>query len=547
MPTITVELSDLNRLLGESHTLGELRQPLQNLGIEVEGATAEGLKLEVHHNRPDFLGVEGVARALKGYLGIETGLPDYELKEPSMKLEVDESIEGIRPVAVMGLVENAGFDEVSLRALMDLQENLHKNLGRDRRKISIGAYDLEGMKPPIRYTTTPPDGEGFVPLEFEERLSPEEILEKHPKGQKYGYLISDHDRYPLLVDSEGEVLSMPPIINSDPPRVTTSTTKFGVDVTGIDETVARQAMEIIMGAAAERGFDISAVKVEYPDRDFQTPTLENKERSFNVNRANEMLGLNLSSRQMSEIIEKMRYEVLDRGEEEIRVSVPFYRFDLMHEVDLFEDLAIGFGYDNLEPYLPSLETTGEIDPMEKTSRAARRALTGLGFTEVMPYMLTNPRQSFDLMCHDGEAVTVENPVSEEYTILRTSLLPGLMEVLQENRHHELPQRIFEVDDVVALDEDAETGARNVRRAAAAVIGETADFTYVRSIAEALLRELGVEWTVRPSEHPSFLNERVVEVLVEGVERGFVGEVHPEVILNFDLDHPVAAFEVDLPT
>lgn len=546
MPTITVDLSDLNRLLGENYTLEELRQHLQELGIEVEGITKEGLKLEVHHNRPDLFGVEGVARSLKGYLGIETGAPDYELGDPKIKLEVDSSIKGTRPVVVMGHIEDAEFDDIALKALMDLQEKLHQVLGRDRRKISIGAYDLEGMKMPIHYTTTPPDGEGFIPLEFDEKLSPEKILEEHPKGRRYSHLLEDFDRYPLLVDSEDEVLSMPPVINSEPRKVTVNSKNIGLDVTGVDEGVAREALRVIMCAVAERGFSIRAVDVEYSNRKFRAPSLEGKERSFNLSRANRELGLELGSKEASEMIERMRYEVLNEEDGNIRVKVPPYRSDLMHEVDLFEDLAVGYGYNNLEPCLPDLETSGEPHPAKEIGKKAREILTGFGFIEVMPFMLTSRELNFDLMQIEGEAVTIENPVSEEYSIVRTWLLPGLMDVLRENRQHELPQRIFEVDEVLLLDEDAETGAKNVLRAAGAVIGEDANFSYVRAVAEALFRELRVDWTVESYDHPSFLNGRSAEFLVSGESWGFVGEIHPQVILNFELEHPVAAFEVNLP-
>lgn len=546
MPTITVDLSDLNRLLGERFSLRELRGPLKNLGMEVEGITSEGLKLEVHHDRPDLLGVEGVARVLKGYLGIETGLPDYELKEPNLKLEVDSSLNGLRPVAVMGRIENADFDDISLKAMMDLQEKLHKILGRDREKISIGAYNLEGIELPIQYTTVAPDDEGFVPLEFDEKLTPQEILEKHPKGRKYRHLIEQSDRYPILKGSNGKVLSMPPIINSEACRLTPEAKDIGVDVTGIDERVAKEALKIILGAAAARGFDIRPVEVEYPDRKIVAPSLKNKTMDFKVNRANKKLGLNLGAQEASEIMEKMRYSVADVEDGKIKVEAPFYRFDLMHEVDLFEDLAIGFCYDELEPTLPSIEISGEPHPLKENSKIARRVLTGLGFMEVMPYMLSSPQLNFDLMRAEGEAVTVKNPVSEEHSILRSWLLPGLMDVLGKNKQHELPQRIFEVDEVALLDGDAETGARNERRVGGVAIGKDADFTYGRSVAEALLREFNMEWEIEPFEHPSLLEKRSAEFVVDGEHYGFVGEIHPEVILNFELENPVVGFEVKLP-
>jgi phenylalanyl-tRNA synthetase beta chain len=217
----------------------------------------------------------------------------------------------------------------------------------------------------------------------------------------------------------------------------------------------------------------------------------------------------------------------------------------MHEVDLIEDIAIGYGYDKLEPTMPRVLTIGERAPIEKISDRARRVLTGLGFTEVMTYTLTNPCTNFGLMRRKGGAAEIANPVSEEYTIVRDSLLPSLLSVLRENRPRPLPHKIFEVGDVVVLDEEAETGARNVRRAAAAVTGNNMGFTYIKAVAEALLRELGVNWQVRATWHPSFLDGRTAELVAGEKRLGIVGELHPEVILGFELEHPVAVFEVDL--
>ncbi len=121
-----------------------------------------------------------------------------------------------------------------------------------------------------------------------------------------------------------------------------------------------------------------------------------------------------------------------------------------------------------------------------------------------------------------------------------------MNVLKENRPHELPQKVFEVGDIVLLDGSAETGTESVKRAAGAAVGEKADFTYAKSVAEGLLRELRIDWQVESFEHPSFLENRAAEFLVDGEYVGFVGEIHPEVLVNFELEHPVVAFEIDLP-
>lgn len=545
MPTISLNLTDLGRILGEEIASEKLRSSLQTLGMEVEGKEAGELKIEVPHNRPDLLGVEGVARHLKGILEIETGMPDFEIKKPELETLVDPSVEGTRPYIVTGVIEG-DLDELSLKSLMDLQEGLHMTLGRDRKKISIGAYDLDKIKPPIRYTTTSPKEMKFTPLDFGEELTPAEILKKHPKGIKYASIIEDLDRYPLLIDSEDRVLSMPPIINSESTRVTQDTNRLVVDVTGIDEKIAEQALEVIMSAAGEREFDLYSTRVRYPNRELKTPRLQSVKRRLNVRRANEMIGLEIGAEETAEIMKKMRYDVGEMKEDRIYVRVPFYRTDVMHEVDLIEDLAIGYGYSKLEPTLPPVATVGEIHPIEAVSEKARRTLTGLGFMEVISYTLTSPHLNFELMRVDGEAATISNPISEEYSILRTWILPGLLDVLRKNVHHEYPQRVFEVGDVILLDEDAETGGRNVRRAAAASAGEEEDFTFAKSAAEALLRELRVDWDIEPIDHPSILDGRAAEFRSNGERIGIVGEIYPEVILTFGIEHPVAAFELDLP-
>jgi phenylalanyl-tRNA synthetase beta chain len=258
-----------------------------------------------------------------------------------------------------------------------------------------------------------------------------------------------------------------------------------------------------------------------------------------------MLGLELRPQEIARIMRRMRFGVVEASGDNLTLLVPPYRTDILHEVDLIEDLAVGYGYDRLKPTLPKVATVGERHPLEALSARVRGVLTGLGFLEVMTFTLTNPRTNFELMRVEGEAATIANPISEEYTILRTWLLPCLMSVLKANRLHPLPQRIFELGDVVLLDEDAETGARDVRRVAAAAVGEVGNFTYIKAVAEAVLRELGVGYELRPIEHPSFLEGRVAEIVSEGERLGMLGELHPEVILNFELEHPVAALELDL--
>ncbi len=544
MPSITVSYRDLCKLLGRRIGLKKLLGHLVMIGIETEAAGDE-LKLEVAHNRPDLLSPEGVARVLKGFLGVEIGLPRYKLSAARVTVEVDRSVKPIRPFIAAGVVTDVKLTDEIVASLMQVQEKLHTSLCRNRRRGSIGVYDLGTIKPPVRYTTTLPDDISFVPLEFDRELTPAQILREHPKGIEYGSIMQGWSRYPLLIDSRGVVLSVPPIINSESTRVTSKTKQLFIDVTGEDERVANQSLTILTTGLAERGFELRSVAVKYPGRRVRTPDLRPRRHRLSARNANEFIGLALKPRGIAKIAGRMRYGVADIGGDILTLLAPPYRSDLMHEVDLIEDIAIGYGYDRLEPTLPKVVTTGERTPIERLSERARRVLTGLGFMEVMTYTLTNPRTNFELMRARGEAAEIANPVSEEYTIIRNSLLPCLLSVLRANRRNPLPQRVFEVGDIVVLDEGAETGARNVRRAAAAVIGEGAGFTHIKAVAEALLQELGIAYEVRPIEHSSFLEGRTAEFVSDGKSLGIVGEIHPEVILGFELEHPVATFEFDL--
>ena len=544
MPTITVSYRDLCKLLGKRVEQGKLCERLSILGVGAEAAGDE-LRLEIAHNRPDLLSPEGVARALKGFLGVEVGLPRYKMSTSRITVEVDRSVRFTRPFIAAGVVTEVKLTDEIIESLMQVQEKLHTSLCRNRRKGSIGVYDLGTITPPIRYTTTSPDGIRFVPLDFGRELTPAQVLREHPKGIEYGAIIQNLPRYPLLVDSRGVVLSMPPTINSEDTRVTENTKGFFIDVTGQEERVVNQALTILMTGLAERGFELKSVAIKYPGRRTRAPDLTPMKWRLSARNANETIGLKLTPKEIAKIAERMRYGVARIKGDVLTLLAPPYRTDIMHEVDLIEDIAIGYGYDRLEPTLPKVLTTGGRSPIEKISGRVRRVLTGLRFMEVMTYTLTNPRVNFELMRTKGEAAEIANPVSEEYTIVRNSLIPSLLSVLQENRRNPLPQKIFEVGDVVVLDENAETGARNVRRAAAAVVGEKFGFTYVKAVAEALLRELGFTWKVREAWHPSFLDGRVAELVMGDKRLGTVGELHPEVILGFELEHPVAVFEIDL--
>ncbi|HDY74550.1 MAG TPA: phenylalanine--tRNA ligase subunit beta [Euryarchaeota archaeon] len=541
MPVIELSVKELNALIGEEIGVERLVSSITKMGADVESADEKTITVEFFPDRPDLLSVEGTARALRSFLRITPGLQTYSLNPATAEVTVDPSILPIRRYIECLVVKEVRLNEDLLKGLMEIQEDLHWALGRDRKKVAIGVHDSAKITPPYTYRAAAPEEIGFEPLGMPgQEMSLSRILEKHPKGVEYAGIISGFDKYPVILDSKGNVLSMPPIINGELTKLTVDTTDIFVEMTGTDARAVRYAMNILTAAFAEHKWTLSTVTVKYPDKNVITPNLKPIERRLSVDYTNRMLGLNLTPEEVKLCLEKTGYGAVKEGDG-LRVSVPAYRSDILHDIDLVEDVAIGYGYDRFETELPALSTTGRRLPAESVVRKARRAMLGLGFTEVMTLMLTNEAVNNERMCTCDSAVKVQNPISIEHTIIRTHLLPSLLEVLYINRHRELPQRIFEAGDVLKLDPDVETGARSVWRLAGVVVHGKANFSEIKSIFNAVLRDLSIEGKIESFEHPSFIPGRCAQVV--GV--GYFGELHPQVLTNFGLEYPAVAFEITL--
>jgi phenylalanyl-tRNA synthetase beta chain len=492
---------------------------------------------------------------LRGYLGIETGLPHYQLRDSGYTVRVEPGLEGIRPHIVGCVARHLTMDDEMVKTVMKMQENLHWALGRDRRRASIGVYDLDTVKPDFVYRPVEPDGVRFKPLfgmpSGEQPVTPREILERHPKGMAYKHLLEKHDKYPLLEDAQGRVLSLPPIINSDETRVTTETRNIFIDVTGPDKHAIVKTLAVIAAGLSDSGAKLAQVRVVYPSGQVEvTPDLSPRAVTLEPAAAQRVLGVELEAAQIAALLAKLRYGAkVEAGK--VSLAIPAYRADIMHEYDIIEDVAIGHGYENIKPCLVPTMTVGSHQLPEELSETCRRAMTGLGFLEVMTLVLTNEREHYVLLRQPVPAsrAQVANPVSVEQSILREHLLTGLLSTFRVNVTREMPQSIFEVGDCFELDQVAETGIRTLRRLGAGVAGPRAGFAEARAALEALAREVGVVSEFLPLESPEFIPGRAAQVVVRqgGGERawGRVGEIHPETLQGFGITQPVSVFEVDL--
>ncbi|NJE42401.1 phenylalanine--tRNA ligase subunit beta [Thermococcus sp. GR6] len=563
MPKFDVSKADLERLVGKSFTVEEWEDLFLYAKCELDDVWEENGQIyfkadSKDTNRPDLWSAEGIARQIRWALGMAKGLPRYEVEKSDVVVYVDEKLKDIRPYGVYAIVEGLSLDDEALKQMINLQEKVALTFGRRRREVAIGIFDFDKVKPPIYYRAAEKT-EKFVPLGFEEKMSLEEILEKHEKGKEYGHLIKDKPYYPLLVDSEGNVLSMPPIINSElTGRVTTETRNVFVDVTGWDLNKIMLALNVVVTALAERGGKIKSVKVVYGDFEIETPNLTPKEFEVGLEYIRRLAGIDLSDEEIKELLERMFYEVeLENGK--AKLKYPAFRDDIMHARDVLEDVLIAYGYNEIKPEEPKLAVQGRGDKFVEFEDAVRELMVGYGLQEVMTFNLTNREAQYTKMnLHFGEhpsgeyghhpparLVEIENPISPKWSALRAWLIPSLMEFLSQNTHEEYPQRIFEVGKTTLINENRETKTVSESKLAVAIAHPRVTFTEVKEILDSVMHHLGLEYELKEIDHSSFIPGRVGKIIVNGQEVGIIGEIHPKVLENWGIEMPVAAFEVFL--
>ncbi|MFX0143723.1 MAG: phenylalanine--tRNA ligase subunit beta [Candidatus Hodarchaeota archaeon] len=554
MPTIELKIERLEKLVGKKLDLKELEYDLQWIGLDLEDINLEEKKVKVEYNpnRPDFSSPEGIARALKGYYEIELGLPSYEILKGEIVLNVDPSVKKVRPYIVCAVIRDIDLDEDEVATLMNIQEQLHWAVGRDRKKVAIGVHDLDKIMPPYRYTAVKPDSVSFTPLHGDGYpMNLEEILLLHEKGIEYAHVLEGKDVYPIIFDNNNEVLSFPPIINGVLTTVTDDTKNLFLDLTGTDFKAVNLALNILSTTLADMGAKIERVKVNYQgEKEIYTPNLEPKKWEVKVDYINNVVGLELPVPEMIRCFQKVRLEAnKSKKQGYLDIWVPAYRGDVMHTVDFTEECAIGYGYFNL-PLTIKTGGVGGYHHIVDFSNKIRKIMIGAGYLEIVNFILTSSEKQFTLMRQDYESaniVEIANPVSKEYDTTRIRLLPQLMDTLLLNRSEEKPIRIFEVGDVILLNPNEETGAKREVHLSAVTYHDEADFTEIRSTLDFIMGSLGHKYNfkVKPDKNLSYIDGRYGTIYLNGKKIGEIGEINPEVLTNFKLEFPAAAIELNL--
>ncbi|WP_245521899.1 phenylalanine--tRNA ligase subunit beta [Staphylothermus hellenicus] len=540
---------DLERLVGRTLSNEEIMDYLPRIKCEVETISEDGeIEYEATHDRPDLYSVEGVARSLRYLLGIKSlnykfideGVKAYNMGVPR------------RPYAAFAIVKDLELDHESVKQIMQLQEKLATTYGRSRRKASIGVYDLDKFKMPIYYELRDPDNTSLVPLNEAREMSLREILEETEKGKIYGHILRDWDKYPVIRSSDGKILSLAPIINSEDTRVTTYTKNVLIDSTGLDPRTVVDAVTIMATSIAERSTSKKIIFVDtiMPDNTIlQAPRDKGPTIELHLDDAEKVLGIKIDTKNIVEYLEKMGHETVEISNNNIKIVAPPYRIDIKSWIDIVEDIAMAIGYDTIgvkADKLPPATHPGRMHSLEYISRLIRKILVGYGFTEITSYMMSNPQTQLEMFgLKDKKIITVLNPKMDKYTGLRRWLTPGLLEVIIENKEKQSSMKIFEIGDVAIPDPNTETGARIERRIGIAITHGKATLTDGLAIVSTLLNRLKLNPTFEKTHIKGMLPERTASIKINGEEIGFVAEIHPDILYRLDYQFPVVVSEIVL--
>ncbi len=557
MPTISIKKKDLESLIGVSLSLQEVEHHLQWVKGEFKGYDLKSDELRVElsdSNRPDLWCSEGIARQIKGKLTGEWGeYPFFNSGEAEKvgQIVVSDGMREIRPYVGGFTATGIMVDEEMLVQMIQTQEKISEIFGSKRRRISIGIYNLSKIKFPVFYKAVRPEETSFIPLGFEEKMDLKEILEGHPKGQIYGEILKGMERYPILVDSKDNVLSFPPVINSrEVGEVKAGDRELFVEVTGLDIRLVLLVLNILAVNLYDRGGRIGRVEVVYPydtefGRNMDIPYEFTKPVKLSLRDVERVMGERLSMDEISSLLDSYGHWVRKR-DDLLEVTPPPYRDDIMHPIDLCEDIAISRGYNSFNPVMPSQMTVGGLSDIELFSDLIRGYMTGSGFQEIISNILTSREDILGkMLLGEEKVVEVDNVMSLSYSVLRHWILPSLLRVEEASTESFYPHKTFEAGEVAIDDETNNLSGNTLIRCAALLSHPAANFSESHAILESLMYYLQIEYRLVPGDHPSFIEGRMGWIYAGDEVVGLIGEIHPRVLTGWDIHMPCSAFEVDV--
>ncbi|PHH84184.1 hypothetical protein CDD83_2345 [Cordyceps sp. RAO-2017] len=605
MPTISVDKYKLFEALGRKFTRAEFDDLCFDYGIELDQDTEDEerpivngvqepaqLKIEIPANRYDMLCFEGIALNLNIFRG-RTAPPNFRVVKPQdeqrQTITVLQDTTKVRPYVAAAVLRNIKFSQDRYDSFIALQDKLHQNLARNRTLVSMGTHDLDTVQGPFTYEALPPNDIKFVPLNQTKEMNAEELMTFYETDKhlgRYLHIIRDAPVYPVIFDANRVVCSLPPIINGEHSKITLNTTNVFIEITATDMTklqIVTDMLVTMFSMYCAEPFTVEPFRIvsEHNGLTRVTPSLTPRIMNAEADYLNSCTGLNESPENLCKLLTKMAYlsRPSNRDPNLLEVAIPPTRADVLHQCDIMEDLAVCYGFNKLPRTAPTRSATvGAPLMINKLSDIVRVEAAMAGWSEVMPLILCSYDENFAWLNRKDDGKTVvrlANPKTLEYQVVRTSLLPGLLKTIRENKGHSVPIKIFEAADVVFKDEGEERKARNERHFAAAWCGKNSGFEVVHGLLDRVLLMLrtafltlegltaskSLDYSVKqgPDKPDGYwieeLNEETffpghaaaVYLRLGGKEQriGEFGVLHPIVLEKFDLRYPVSALEISL--
>lgn len=539
MPVVELSYMRLQKLVGKV-TKKQISDSLPFLGLDIESEDKDLVRIEYSPNRPDYSTDFGIALGLQGLLDIKTGAVKLKIQKSNRyQIFVKSEVSKTRPFVTGIIARNGVVTNEILEQLIQMQEDLHMGIGRKRTKSSIGIHDLDKISFPLTYTTTSKDTK-FIPLKSDKENTISEILEQSDVGKNYGYIIGNFSKVPIIVDSNNNIISLPPIINAAITTVTTKSKNLFVEVTGISKNDAEDMLSVVATILDSAGFALESVKISGAKN--SSPKLDQRKISVNASLINQILGLNLSASKICSSLKKSRLDAISKGNK-IICTIPAYRFDIFGSMDLVEEAALGYGIQNLEPVLTPSQTIGQTNPVSLQLKSLNQIMIGLGYLEALNSSLTSKHVLYDMTNRNTpKIISVLDSKSQEHTVLRDSILPGLLENLSRNIHESYPQKLFETGTVFTIDDPISEKISFSSISA----HKDANFTEIKSILQSALKTgFGITIETKTSSHPTFEAGHCASVISDGKPIGLIGKIDSKIVENYKIRMSVVGFEISL--
>jgi len=541
MVVLDASLNELYKLLNKNLSEEELNEYLLNIKCELDEIEENNAKIEVKDfNRIDLYSLSGIARELKGILNVENGIPKFDVKDSNYNLIVDKEILNVRPYIVGAVVKNVKLNDDRLKDLIQLQEKISQSFGRNRQKVAIGMHNFDLIKFPVYYKLTSPETR-FIPLGFDKELSLREILENTEAGKKYLYILNKYDKYPILIDSNNNIISFPPIINSNKiGKLDINTKNIFIDVSGTDLEKILLALNVIVLTLKDFGGEVYSINVIYPDKKIKTPELKVIKKEMDLNKIKKYLGIEIDNNKIVEYLNRKRMNAKIENDKLI-VEYLNYRDDILSEYDIIEEILISYGYNNLKPRETKIYTKGVLSKERKIMNNIRKIVVNMGCIEIYTPILSN-NDINNLLNEDREIIELINPASSSYNSIRVYLLSSFLQLLSENNELKFPSKIFELNRVSYIKNNK--------------IVEDLNLLYIYSdyevsvndslkVLKRLFKELRIDFDIRNSNHKFLIDGRQGNIFVNNENIGWIGEIDPNILEKLSIKYPLTGFEISI--